>query len=404
MHIKDIELRKGMSKEEVNELISEWLLLEDDILGKTIDKHNWKCKCGNIIKGKSWHTIKRSSNARCNLCERKYLSNQHKSKIESDGNYIYKKSYFKGDKLPNGKIVEKDKTYVEYIHKYCGSVRVSRTDYISCTECCGIYENSLAHHVEVELKESLEKYWDFEKNKVNPYHICKGSTDLKIWIKCQNEDINSINGLKKKDYHGSYEVSCSNFVKGARCGYCNPKKADGSHPYDSFGYYNFDKIMNWHPDNNISPFRIAPNTTKKYKFTCLECGHVNIRKIVNVNIKDNVCVLCGKSKGEKRIKTWLDYNNMDYVCDEPYFDDLIGIGGGVLRPDFILPKEKIWIEYDGEFHYKDIYKDGYHEKQLINDKRKNKYAKINGWNLIRIPYIEFDNIENILEKELLNHV
>ena len=95
---------------------------------------------------------------------------------------------------------------------------------------------------------------------------------------------------------------------------------------------------------------------------------------------------------------------MDYVCDKPYFDDLIGIGGGVLRPDFILPKEKIWIEYDGEFHYKDIYKDGYHEKQLINDKRKNKYAKINGWNLIRIPYIEFDNIENILEKELLNHV
>ena len=67
MHIKDIELRKGMSKEEVNELISEWLLLEDDILGKTIDKHNWKCKCGNIIKGKSWHTIRRSSNARCNL-------------------------------------------------------------------------------------------------------------------------------------------------------------------------------------------------------------------------------------------------------------------------------------------------------------------------------------------------
>ena len=34
------------------------------------------------------------------------------------------------------------------------------------------------------------------------------------------------------------------------------------------------------------------------------------------------------------------------------------------------------------------------------DKRKDEYAKKNGWKLIRIPYWEFENIESILEKEL----
>ena len=34
------------------------------------------------------------------------------------------------------------------------------------------------------------------------------------------------------------------------------------------------------------------------------------------------------------------------------------------------------------------------------NKRKDEYAKKHGWKLIRIPYWEFDNIENILEKEI----
>ena len=35
-----------------------------------------------------------------------------------------------------------------------------------------------------------------------------------------------------------------------------------------------------------------------------------------------------------------------------------------------------------------------------NDNIKNQYCKDNNIKLVRIPYWEFDNIENILEKEL----
>ena len=94
---------------------------------------------------------------------------------------------------------------------------------------------------------------------------------------------------------------------------------------------------------------------------------------------------------------WLNINNIKYIYDEPYFNNLFGVNGGLLRPDFILPNYKIWIEYDGEFHYENKMNEDCYKALLIHDEIKNKYAKENGWKLIRIPYWDFENIENILE-------
>ena len=68
--------------------------------------------------------------------------------------------------------------------------------------------------------------------------------------------------------------------------------------------------------------------------------------------------------------------------------------------DFYLPQYNICIEYDGEFHYKMIM--GYDEfiNQKIRDTIKTVYCKENNIKLIIIPYWEFNNIENILIKEL----
>ena len=94
------------------------------------------------------------------------------------------------------------------------------------------------------------------------------------------------------------------------------------------------------------------------------------------------------------------FYNFCFIYDQSYFEDLIGVGGGILRPDFILPNEKIWIEFDGEQHYRLIseYFDFYTIKS--NDEIKNKYAKENNYKLIRIKYDDFDKIEEILNKEI----
>ena len=94
---------------------------------------------------------------------------------------------------------------------------------------------------------------------------------------------------------------------------------------------------------------------------------------------------------------WLNKNKIDYIHDEPYFKDLFG-DIALLRPDFILPNYKIWIEYDGEFHFKDSYKDGVYEKTLKYDEIKNQWCKKNNIPLIRI---KFDRLENLTLEDLL---
>ena len=114
------------------------------------------------------------------------------------------------------------------------------------------------------------------------------------------------------------------------------------------------------------------------------------------------------SKGEKRIIEYLNSKNIEFIYDKGYFKDLKGVGNGILRPDFIIPNKRIWIEFDGEQHFKAVdfsnkNKEKAEENFRINqenDRLKNEYAKEHNWKLIRIPYWDFINIEKILDKEL----
>lgn len=322
MKLKDFKLKIGMSKEEVNEKIGEYVELVDDIYLGVDEKHNWKCnECGNEFI-RSFQNIKYYNAADCGCLKYKLEEEKYKKLIESEIGYKYIRSYRNGEILPDGRI-NGNRVYLEIKHDYCGNIYLTRIDGFKkgkrCGNCCQSYEKSFAHHIEVELGEPLEKYWDFDKNIVNPYFISKHG-NVKIWIMCTED-------FKR---HGSYKTNTSNVIRGGRCSKCKTYKGESI-------------ILNYLIDNKI-----------KYKF--------------------NTC------------------------C----FDDLIGIGGGRLRPDFILPDNKIWIEYDGEFHYKDMYKDGSYENQIENDNIKNDYAKEHGWKMIRIPYTEIKNIKKILDELLTN--
>jgi hypothetical protein len=113
----------------------------------------------------------------------------------------------------------------------------------------------------------------------------------------------------------------------------------------------------------------------------------------------NRCPNCNESKGEKKIRRWLENNNIIFEAQKE-FDGLIGIGNKNLRFDFAVYNSykniNFLIEYDGEFHFKKQYKDDHFEMLQIHDELKNNFCKINNIKLLRIPYWEFDNIENML--------
>jgi len=107
------------------------------------------------------------------------------------------------------------------------------------------------------------------------------------------------------------------------------------------------------------------------------------------------------SKGERRIVNFLDTNSIEYMFQKTY-DDLLGINGYLLRYDFYLKDYNLLIEYQGQFHDGSTgeYSQVNLSYQQEHDRRKRKYAEKNNIKLLEIWYYDFDNIEEILKKEL----
>jgi len=122
------------------------------------------------------------------------------------------------------------------------------------------------------------------------------------------------------------------------------------------------------------------------------------------------CPKCNETKGETKIDEILTKKDISH--DKEYtFNDLRGLGGGLLRYDvpifFDVEKTQLagLIEYDGEFHYMAIkmgkddteeLADKRYKTLKIHDKRKDDYCLAHSIPLLRIPYWEFDNIESII--------
>ena len=108
------------------------------------------------------------------------------------------------------------------------------------------------------------------------------------------------------------------------------------------------------------------------------------------------------SSGEQEIARILNKYNIIY--DIQYrFEDCKNIL--TLPFDFIILSKTFrptLIEFDGDMHYKLRGTDTleYFIQRKINDGLKNEYCLHNGIKLIRIPYWHFQNIEEILIKEL----
>lgn len=263
--------------------------------------------------------------------------------------------------------------------------------YIKCSQC-----NSFAQWgIDNICYDFLEKYWDYEKNIIDPWKI-SFSSNKKVYIKCQN-----------KDYHGSYKIQPNNFIKGNRCPYCNNRNGK-IHILDSLGYLYPEALKVWSDKNKKSAYEYAPFSKFIVQWKCNKGIHEDYkRSISNSTVYNFRCPQCQYSKGEERIGQYLIQNNIKHITQKT-FNDLRGIKGGLLSYDFYLPEYNLLIEYQGEFHDINLKNDyNYTEylrknlqKQYEHDKRKREYAKNNNIKLLEIWYWDFDNIESILQKEL----
>jgi hypothetical protein len=239
----------------------------------------------------------------------------------------------------------------------------------------------------------LEKYWDYKKNKINPWEISKCSDKIKVWIKCQ-----------EREYHGSYQARCSDFIKNNRCPYCCSSQGK-IHFLDSLGTLYPKSLEVWSNKNKKSPYEYAPFSGEKVWWKCMDGKHEDYkRSISGSNSCDFRCPECQYSQSENSISLYLVKNKVEYISQKE-FEGLIGLGGGNLSYDFYLPKYNLLIEAQGQFHDGNGDKGNYYMKQNLNkqkehDRRKHKYAQNNNINLLEIWYWDFDRIEEILEDKL----
>lgn len=100
--------------------------------------------------------------------------------------------------------------------------------------------------------------------------------------------------------------------------------------------------------------------------------------------------------GEKIISEWLLINNFTFIPQHKFNECK---NKRELPFDFYLTDYNICIEYDGVLHYKDKFNNAEEFKETKKrDKIKTNYCKDNNITLLRIPYWDFNNIEEILRE------
>ena len=234
-----------------------------------------------------------------------YYNKNHEDIVE-ERKYKYIGSYKTNEITMDDKNKSKRQSYIRIKCSYCGKeydIRLSSVkEGRKCINCCDSYENSFAYYIQQELKEPLNKYWDWEKNELNPYLIYKGSRN-KIWIKCD-----------KVDYHESYKIACNNFYKGDRCPYCRKTKV---HPKDSFAQWGINTFGKdfltkyWSPKNTLNPWKLAPQSNKKIWILCQEKDYHNddggYPTTCDHFYRGNKCPYCNHKKGYLHLKDSFGY-------------------------------------------------------------------------------------------------
>ncbi len=159
--------------------------------------------------------------------------------------------------------------------------------------------------------------------------------------------------------------------------------------------------------NYLTVVSRAKNIGKEPAWNCLcECGNMTV--VTGSNLKSENIISCGcanRSKGELRIAEYLKEHNIRFEEQKRFAEC---IDKDMLPFDFYLPDNNVLCEFDGRHHMMPIDFAGRgdewakkeFEKIQMHDAIKNKYCKDNGIKLIRIPYFEYANITEILNREL----
>lgn len=176
--------------------------------------------------------------------------------------------------------------------------------------------------------------------------------------------------------HGEFKQTIDNHIKGKGCPRCNGKNRTSESIINEFklihgNKYDYSKV-------------IYKGIKSKIKIMCSTHGEFD--QVAETHLQGSGCPICKESWGERKIRLFLDRNNMVYNSQYK-FDGCVHILK--LPFDFYLPDYNMCIEFQGEQHFKPVNFFGgvkMFEIRKIRDKIKEEFCRNNNIKLVIIRY------------------
>lgn len=185
-----------------------------------------------------------------------------------------------------------------------------------------------------------------------------------------------------------YECKAYNLLRGRRC-------------YKCFGKSKRKKISDVKRNFELKGFTMIGeyvDSHKKVDIVCNTCGFKFGGRYHSICSKRNTgCPNCNKniSKGENIIEDYLNKKGMEF--EKNYRPQEFKDSDVRMSYDFFIKEINTLIEYDGKQHFSNKNINRFSLSLVHNDLFKDKFAKENGYKLIRISYEEFNNLTDILD-------
>ena len=360
----------------------------------THQKLEIRCKCGNkfSVSFKTF-TNSKTPKQQCNECGLKNRISKRTLPLEKLQKEINEK--FNNEFEIVGEFKNRN-THTNFRHKVCGyDWLTTPTNFLRDSGCPKCNKRVKNNTIKTSKTKIIITKTDYFKDRVKEL-----TGDEYLVLSEYTKAIEKII-LKHNKCGRTYKTTPHDFISGCRCPMCWNENKLGKFQKNTNQFVNEIKEKYKNEYTIIGEY-VGARTKTEVRHN--KCG--NIFEISPDNLlRGKGCPYCFESKGEKRIEKYLKENNIGYTLQFK-INKCRNI-----RPlpfDFaILDNENLMclIEYDGKQHFESVL--GWGGEKVFNlikirDNIKNEYCEKNNIKLIRIPYYEFENIESILRREIMN--
>ena len=187
--------------------------------------------------------------------------------------------------------------------------------------------------------------------------------------------------------HGIFKQKVYSHLEGKGCTKCGREQKQRAALLSEGELYS--RLNELNKNIFIYPPNLGMSLRDEIPIICRE--HGLFFQELRTHLKGNGCSQCSQSLGAKRVAQWLSEHQIIFQVE---FRIPAGRKGSPLRADFYLPEHDLFIEYDGEQHFRPITFFGMDEKdaydvfkaQQARDAEKELWIKNNGFKLLRIRF------------------